>query len=439
VHQRGGGVLAILLAGCGGGAAAEVDAALAIDAAPAVDAAPAFPPGPFEVAGHRYRFTISAAQAERMDWGGYPNPPTKDTFADDLTVTSALGGSQSFGKVGLRSVGTSTYRPWSDRPSLRVDADEFQPDQRIGGAEHIRLSSGIVGGLLRERIAYEVWEALGYPTRRSTMAWVEAPAQWGEGAARPYQVFELYKRAWCDRVVDGGCVNMWETVGDIYALRDDPDACQLDPCDNTRAIELANLAETTPRGPGFAAALASYIDWDRYRQFQCLSWLTGTPDDYVHGTNNLVVVERQDGLMQLQPYSTDISAGHPWYAPVRLVGGALLARGCQADPACWPALLTTCDALLDAFEDLDAPTTIIDPMAAEAVALGMFDTVPWLDDTAETAEVRAWYAGRAATLRADSVWDAVPCESAATCAGRADGRTQCGPAADGPVQLCQTP
>ncbi|XYI02305.1 hypothetical protein ACMHYB_22095 [Sorangium sp. So ce1128] len=112
------------------------------------------------------------------------------------------------------------------------------------------------------------------------------------------------------------------------------------------------IAET-PRGEGFKAALAGWIDWPAFHRFQCLSWVLATGDDAIHNSNNVVLVERADGLFQYLPYSTDISLGQEYFPIATMAGTNALARGCQSEPACWADTIATCEEVLEEFAALD--------------------------------------------------------------------------------------
>lgn len=200
-----------------------------------------------------------------------------------------------------------------------------------------------------------------------------------------------------------------------------PGQCQFDACDDGRLEELIARIDETSLGEGFASALADWIDWEAFRSFQCLSWITATGDDYLHNNNNLVVVERADGKFQLLPYSIDISAGQEWYPEVGLLGHSRLATGCQTDPSCWQALLSRCDQLIDSFAAMDVVAGIVEPVIDAVGRAGMNRD----GDESRAEELRTWYGGRADALRSDPVWEQTPCVDDETCADREDGQTAC--------------
>jgi hypothetical protein len=107
------------------------------------------------------------------------------------------------------------------------------------------------------------------------------------------------------------------------------------------------------------AATEDYLDWPLLHRNMCLSALTGTGDDWIHNSNNVVLALRGDGKLMFLPYSTDISGDHPWYPNTPYQGYAHLTQACQADPECWDQALSSCETMIDEFEALDVAQTIV--------------------------------------------------------------------------------
>jgi len=352
--------------------------------------------------GNHWWFAVSDEQRERMNaarWGGGggPGPINGDiyqpgggggdaTFVDHLWVSTAAEEPQisDYGKVQVKVVGQSTGRDWNEQniPNLNIDSNQFVKQQRIGGFEHLRFGNCQVGSIFRERLTLQLFNLLGYPAPHATFAWVHSNV-WGWDAddGIPYTLVERYKRDFCESNADllgGGCVNMWEYVGDFSAweggsLFDQAESCQVDRCDATRVKQLeATLRDLQPPGEGFKEAMSEWIAWPEFHQFQCLEWMLGVGDDTIHnGGNNSVLVERSDGKFQFLPYSVDISLGQDWYSFVRLAGdGNAVARGCQADPQCWADTIATCENLLQEFSDHE-PNKLLAAVYDELDAEGM--------------------------------------------------------------------
>jgi len=328
--------------------------------------------------------------------GGVDDAPT---YADHVVVQDVVTGSVAdYGKVEVRLVGESTFRTWDGRniPNVRIDSDEFVQGLRIGGYEHIRLNNSIVGNIFRENVAHRIFRALGYPGLRSSYAFLGGSV-WGEGTWVPMTLMEVYKLRFCKdnaTLVGGECVNMWEFAGDLAGGDRPPNACQVSSCDDTRIEELAELLASTPPGPGFRDALAAYIDWPRFQQFQCIGWILATGDDGIRAQNNHLVMERADGKFVFAPYSIDISMGQEWYPSTPLLGQSALPRGCQTDPECWADAVVECEALVEKFDALD-PETLVDETRRLLEGLGMMRS----GDADRAVELREWLVKRQSTLR----------------------------------------
>lgn len=385
----------------------------------------------FGVVGNRYWFGVSAEQLAEMNEGTNNGGPVFDgplngdiytpggqtaNFVDHLWVTSAGPdtGIADYGKVQVKLAGQSTMRPWSKRsiPNFNVDSNEFVDKQRIGGFEHLRFNNGQVGSIFREYLTLELYKELGYPAPLVTFAWVSSNV-WGGDVEIPYVLVERYKRSFCARgdAFGGKCENMWEFVGDIGqkqdpnpgplppkpgnapSVFDDPNNCQFSECDNTRVKQLEQLIDETPPGEGFKAATEALIDWPAFHRFQCLSWVLATGDDTLHNSNNVVLAERADGKFQYLPYSVDISLGQDWYLSVPLPGTSNIARGCQADKACWADTIAACEDVLGDFVKAK-PIAMLDDLFDLLDAEGMLRP----GDEARYELLRAWFEERLVAL-----------------------------------------
>ncbi len=422
----------------------------------------------FGTIGNWYWFVVSNTQLDRMNAEGQGGPgPGGDiyvpggsnaTYVDHLLVKTAGENSTTadYGKTKVRVVGQSTYRPWtpSSIPNLNVETDEFTAGRRIGGFEHLRFGNGQVGSIYRERITLELYNLLGYPAPASTFAWVSSNV-WAESIKIPYTLVERYKPDFCERNAErlgGGCVNMWEFVGDLNggggwpgpidrtggpdpiegrlipgggSQFDDPSLCQFSECDATRVKQFETAVAETPQGDGFKAALEDWIDWPMFHEFQCLSWILVTGDDALHNTNNVVLVERSDGKFGYLPYSVDISLGQEWYPEVELPGNNLIARGCQTDPSCWADTIATCEDLIARFTDLD-PVGLVDEVYQALKNEGMLRP----GDEQRYRALRDWFEGRLLALPEELEWYREPpivCEwPYVDCGGYCDYYENCG-------------
>lgn len=292
---------------------------------------------------------------------------------EHMLVTTPDGKTADFGEMQVKLVGQSTGRPWTPTtlPNIKIDADDVTPEMRLGGYEHIRFNNGVWGSIYNEKFVFDYYRALGYPAPLASYGWVSSTV-WGPEIAVPYIVVESYKRGFCRNREDyfgGECPNMWEFAQVLFeGVFSYPENCQFEECESTRANEFAGVVSNARYGVGTIQDVAEYLDWERFHEFQCLSWIFGTSDDAIHVDNNVVWVERPDGKFQLLPYSVDLSMNLTGETP--LTGTTAVAQICQNDEQCWADTITTCGRLVDAIVESD-PVQRLDDLHAEIEAAGM--------------------------------------------------------------------
>lgn len=322
------------------------------------------------------------------------------------------------GKVEVDLPGQSSFRPWAEIPNIKLDVGEFEDMRFQTGDRQLRFNNGQADStIVREAIALGIWREMGYPAPRTRFAQVRSNVWDTEvhpGASASHVMVQPYKEAFF-REFAPEILHVWEGQGDPFVPTGgecdfgccDPFGCGgeiidppyfIDPAEEAgdpaplplpdvvgepAAVQrgsfsgdcqfsveeqcdeeafdsiVADLAEV-PVGPGYMEATESYIDWPLLHQNMCLSALTGTGDDWIHNSNNVVIGIRDDGKIMFFPYSTDISGDHPWYQNTPYQGYAHLTQACQADPDCWEAALSTCESMIDDFEELDVVATIVE-------------------------------------------------------------------------------
>lgn len=306
------------------------------------------------------------------------------------------------GKVEVEPVGQSSFKPWINIPNLKLDVGEFQDLKFPDGDKNIRFNNGQADStIVREAVALRIWRALGYPAPRTSFAKTQSNVWDTEvrvGAFAAHVMVETYKKAFFKRSVPTA-VHVWEGSGDPFDGGWYDTECQWtdeDDCDDLALGEIVAAVESVPLGDGFMQATADVLDWPSIHDNQCISALTGTGDDWIHNSNNVVIVLREDGKIMYLPYSTDISGNHPWYQDVQYEGTAFLTRACQSDQECLTAALDRCDAIIDAFEALDVPTSIVGERCDALEDAGL-KRAP---DGPVCTKMASWYGGRAAEVRA---------------------------------------
>ena len=374
----------------------------------------------WETDGIEYHFEVSSEELEQMneDWlegwwgGGYyvyeVGDEESQTYSNPACIADPMNGvNANFGQVQLKITGQSTGVEWTATsiPPLSLDLGEFV-DGQVLGADETRWAAfhpGTISYVFSEPTTYAILDAIGEPVPRTSLAWVSSNV-WGDGIRIPYNAVEKYKLDWCEDHADdlgGGCVNMWEGVGDFNShmfswLTDD---CELNgiECDETNLRELVNVLASTSYDDNFEEATSAYLDWPAIKRSMCGSWMLWIGDDAFHNTNNVVTVEQANGLFRLLYYSVDLSAGASgWYQYTTLTGWNTLANGCYFDADCWQSTMDTCEGMIEDFVEAD-PVGIVDNFWGRLQAEGMVRG----GDEAEYERIRAWYEARVEELPAE--------------------------------------
>lgn len=350
------------------------------------------------------------------------------------------------GTVEVDLPGQSSFRVWAEIPNIKLDVGEFQGVLFESGHRQLRLNNGQADStIVREAVALRIWRAMDYPAPKTSF--VETRSNVWDTEVRPgvtasHVMVEPYKEHFFTENLPE-VLHVWEGQGDPFAPQFggcdveccDPFGCggdifevpapepipgpgPVDPpvgrgsfsgdcqwsvddeCDEDALDTILAAMADVPSGPGYMGATEDYIDWPLLHRNMCLSALTGTGDDWIHNTNNVVLALREDGKLFFLPYSTDISGDHPWYINTPYQGFAHLTQACQSDPECWEAALTTCESIIDEFEQLDVVTTIVEERC-EALREAELDRSA---DEAVCASLAQYYSARPALLREELTW-----------------------------------
>lgn len=271
------------------------------------------------------------------------------------------------GKVELDLPGQSSWRAWSEIPNFKLDVGEFEDQKFKTGDKTLRMNNGQADStILREATALAIWRAMGYPAPRTRFVQTQSNVwdyDFEPGVSAAHVMVQPYKKAFFSKELPE-VTSAWEGEGNPFAGWSTLE-CEWSKgaaCQDKELKDIVSVVQSAPYGEGFMDATAEVVDWPMIHRNQCLAALTGTGDDWIHNTNNVVIALREDGKIFYLPYSTDISGGHPWYPVTPYDGFAdpeSLAARCATDPLCREQALDTCDEMVDEFEELNIVETVV--------------------------------------------------------------------------------
>lgn len=316
--------LAVALGACGGGS----------PTAPGSVAVPAPVPGPpradapcFDATCvHEVRLSLDAAAWQALCEGYLTN----QYYAADLWLDGTV-----VSQVGIRSRGGGTRN--GRKPGLRVDLDRYVPGQALHGYGSLVLDNlWSDPTFLRERLAFAVFEAMGFPVPRNAFARLFVNGEpWGvyaivEPVARPFLSRALGERT--GQLFEYEWAFAWDLSWrgpDVSAYVPVPFKPEWDEDDPHVGDPVLALVRAVNAPGDLAAALSPLLEAEELLAYVAVENAIAEADGFLgeFGMNNFYLYRRAgDGRFILVPWDKDASfCSASWPVDHRL--GANVAVG----------------------------------------------------------------------------------------------------------------
>jgi hypothetical protein len=291
---------------------------------------------------HHFELTLDAAAIASL------------TADPDLDVPASFSyGGDTF-EVGVHIKGSHSLRTLAEKASFKIDFDEFTPDQRFLGLEHLTLNNMVQDrSMLREHAAYWLYEQLGVPASRHGYARVEVNGT----LYGLYGIVESMDQDFlARRFPDDTEGNLYETVharGDV--TEDGVSSFELQNAgDAPEGEDLEELVETLEAATPdtFYEVLGSVFDTDQLLTFLALDIVMGHDDGYVTSNNNFLLYNAPEaGEWHLVPWGQDQTFDEDSVLHVGYEGQ--LAARCVTSPACKLAFDAKLREVADLWESAD--------------------------------------------------------------------------------------
>jgi hypothetical protein len=272
---------------------------------------------------------------------------------------------RSYGPVGLRVKGSASFEPFDQKPSLRINVDQFVPDAKFYGLKDMTLNNMHSDhSMMRERLGYWIARNSGIPASRCAHAMVSINGQ----APALYANVETVKRKMLSRWFRNPDGVLFEATDVDFTTRDtmfphsdgrprdDIAFYQLQSKVDDRRL-LYGLAEAlTISSPDQAmAAAATYLNVAEWQSFWAFTAIVGQFDGMPYsmpGDDYFVYGNPEDNKIQLMPWGIDetFNAGD-----VDVVDEAysVLARTCAASSSCKRGFVSRVWAIMDKMDSLN--------------------------------------------------------------------------------------
>ncbi|MFT6576607.1 MAG: hypothetical protein ACJA16_004816 [Akkermansiaceae bacterium] len=273
--------------------------------------------------------TTPRGERGREDQGSRGGPPPGGSSESkfeyvkaDITVDGEL-----FKDAGLRFKGNSSYRFSSNgfkRP-LKIDTNRFVADQKLHGRTKLNLSNSYLDpAFMKEKLAYEIYQAAGMPTPGTGWAKVVLSIE-GEFEEKTlgiyvlieqvdphYLVRQLGERSKDSLLMKPEGTTDWQNPGedaesyerafDIKAGEDNEDQIH-------QFGDFLNFIKDAP-DPEFARKIGDKMDLDLLAGYLASTSLLASLDSYVAAPHNYyLLMDKADGKTRLLPWDVNEAFG----------------------------------------------------------------------------------------------------------------------------------
>lgn len=262
-----------------------------------------------------------------------------------VPATILFGGGE-FGPVGVRLKGQNSFLPFSQKPSLRINVNEYIPDATFYGLTDLTLNNMKSDpSMMHEKLAYRVAREAGLIASRANHLELTINGQ-------PYGLYtnlETVKRALFPdpkgSLFEATDVDFTPDLTDRYELEAGPDDRGL--------IDGLAQALTNPSPEAALAAAGQFIDLSHFQKFWAMETIVAQYDAFPYsmpGDDYFVYADPATHKLQLVPWGMDETFLSAEYPPLQVT--SKLATVCKASPACQQGYVDEVWALLAKTEQL---------------------------------------------------------------------------------------
>ncbi len=251
-------------------------------------------PADWDALRHEHHDLLAALGPTRFD---QREPKPYRTYEADVTIDGVV-----LGRVGIHKRGFLGSAS-SQRPSLGITFDEFDPRKQFGGQERMSLNNNRQDpSRLHQVLAARIFAAAGVPTPRCNLACVTVNGK----CLGIYSHIEAVRRPFLERHFGDGRGNLYE--GQLSDFR--PDWVKTFEKKNNREAGRDDLAAMMKalqsEDANLLGNLEPLLDLDAYLSFWAVEGLIGHWDSYSNNGNNFFIYRvPASGRFQFIPWGAD--------------------------------------------------------------------------------------------------------------------------------------
>jgi len=278
---------------------------------------------------------------------------------------------RSYGPIGLRLKGMDSFQPFSQKPSLRINVDEYVPKAKFFGLKDLTLNNmDNDPSMMHERLAYYVARSVGLPASRSNHALVTVNGQ----LYGLYANVETVKRVFLERWFMDASGPLYEATDVDFTANYIP-RYELDSGTDDRTLlsGLANALTIADADQAIAAA-DPFVNIDEFQRFWAMCSMVGQFDSFPYsqpGDDYFVYADPLTHRLHFMPWGMDETWQSSSY-PVTNIH-SILAQKCTASPACFRAYVNHVWDILSITESMNLVAER-DRVAAQIAPFVVMDT-----------------------------------------------------------------
>jgi hypothetical protein len=305
---------------------------------------------------------------------GYDQMPELELLVDDDAVAALLEDPRTYvpamlvydgreyGPVGLRLKGQNSFQPFDQKPSLRINIDEFVDGAKFFALDDLTLNNMTEDfSMMHERLAYLVARQVG-PASRCNHALVTVNGAFYGLYANVETVKWHMLAHWFDDptnpLFEATDVDFQDQYVDLYNLQSGPDDRTM-LWDATDALALVQPAHAL-------AAVESHINMPQFLDYWAMTVVVGQYDGFPYsnpGDDYFVYADASGtGNLWVLPWGMDETFYSATFDVHQV--SSVLAVHCLQDPACYQAFVDHTWDLLELTEQMDLAGEI-DRVAAQ--------------------------------------------------------------------------
>ncbi len=240
---------------------------------------------------------------------------------------------QRFGPVGLKVKGQNSFLPFSQKPSLRINVDEYVEGVSFYGLRDLTLNNMKSDpSMMHERLAYLVARESGIPASRCNHALLTVNGQFYGVYANVETVKKRMIGGWFDNndgpLFEATDVDFTAQYTGGYQLESGPD-------DRSLISGLAQALSAANPDQAIAAA-GQYVDIAHFQQFWAMESIVGQFDAFPYslpGDDYFLYADPTSNQLWFIPWGMDETFFAADFSPVQVQ--SVLATTCKASPACY--------------------------------------------------------------------------------------------------------